>query len=98
MLADFMTKPLQGHLFYKFRDAVLGADPAKFDEYRQKYQETLARYNLSANSMAPHSSDKFQECVGSNAEHASQARVSDGKARKKEAKQPLGYISLAVVN
>ena len=24
MLADFFTKPLQGHLFYKFRDALLG--------------------------------------------------------------------------
>ena len=98
MLADFMTKPLQGHLFYKFQDAVLGVDPAKFDEYRQKYQETLARCNLSANNTAPYSSDKLQECVGSNAERASEARANDGQARKKEAKQPLGNINLAVVN
>ena len=94
MLADFMTKPLQGHLFYKFRDAVLGVDPAEFDEYRQKYQETLVRYYLSANNTAPHSSDKLQECIGSNAERASQARASDGQARKKEAKQSLGNIRL----
>ena len=60
-----MTKPLQGHLFYKFWDAVLGVDPAKFDEYRQKYQETLSRYNLSENITVPHSYDKLQECVGS---------------------------------
>ena len=98
MLADFMTKPLQGHLFYKFQDAVLGVDPAKFDEYRQKFQETLARYKLSVKNMAPHSSDKLQECVGSNAERASQACVSDEQARKKEAKQLLGNISLAVAN
>ena len=41
MAVDFMTKPLQGHLFYKFCDAVLEVDPNKFDEYRHKYQETL---------------------------------------------------------
>ena len=38
------------------------------------------------------------QIVRSNAERASQARVSDGQARKKEAKQLLGSISSAVVN
>ena len=37
MIADFLTKPLQGTQFYKFRDAVLGID-AKNDD------ECLARY------------------------------------------------------
>ena len=36
--------------------------------------------------------------VESNAERASQARVCDGQARKKEAKQPLGNIRSALVN
>ena len=38
------------------------------------------------------------ELVGGNAERASQVRVSDGQTCKKEAKQPLGSISSAVVN
>ena len=31
MIADFMTKPLQGALFRKFRDIVMGADVIKPD-------------------------------------------------------------------
>ena len=44
------------------------------------------------------SSETGMPAVGSNAERASQARANDGQARKKEAKQPLGNISLAVLN
>lgn len=46
MIADFCTKPLQGALFYKFRDAVLGIDASDYGNYKQKYIETLKRYNL----------------------------------------------------
>jgi hypothetical protein len=27
MIADFMSKPLQGHLFKKFRDLIMGITP-----------------------------------------------------------------------
>eukprot|EP00536_Pseudo-nitzschia_multiseries_P018079 jgi/Psemu1/54056/gm1.54056_g len=46
MIADFFTKPLQGALFYKFRDAVLGTQAEDFDEYRAKYYEALEKSTL----------------------------------------------------
>ena len=98
MVADFTTKLLQGHLFYKFRDAVLGIYPSKFEEYRQTHQETLSKYNLSENVTAPHSSHKLQERVGSNAERTRDGRINDMPTRKEEAKSMLGIISLAAVN
>jgi len=44
MIADFFTKPLQGALFYKFRDAILGIKAKDFEEYKAKYHEILEKY------------------------------------------------------
>lgn len=41
MIADFFTKPLQGKLFRKFRNLILGVKEEDFDEYKTKYEETL---------------------------------------------------------
>jgi hypothetical protein len=46
MIADFYTKPLQGALFYKFRNAVLGINPDNFEEYKRNYYEILKRFDL----------------------------------------------------
>jgi len=31
MIADFLTKPLQGRMFIQFRDALMGAVPMWYD-------------------------------------------------------------------
>jgi len=61
MIADFFTKPLQGALFYKFRNAVLGIHSDDFEEYKKKYYEMLEKYNLLD---VKDKSKRLQECVG----------------------------------
>jgi len=46
MIADYFTKPLQGALFRKFRDLILGIHKEQYDEYRRMYKETLAEFGL----------------------------------------------------
>ena len=46
MIADYFTKPLQGALFRKFRNLVLGIREEDYDQYKQMYQETLIEYVL----------------------------------------------------
>ena len=80
MIADFFTKPLQGALFFKFRNEILGIRPEDFDTYKNKYHEALKGYDLS-DSMA---SNKSKECVGRDSNAASRgglagARVTGGK-------------------
>ena len=38
MIADYFTKALQGSLFRKLRDLILGISPADFDEYKRRYE------------------------------------------------------------
>ena len=59
IIADFFTKPLQGALFYKFRDLVLGIRAEDYEEYRKKYYEILTKFDLMDSS----ASDKSKECV-----------------------------------
>ena len=35
MIADYFTKPLQGSLFRKFRNMILGVDENNYDQYKQ---------------------------------------------------------------
>ena len=39
MIADYFTKPLQGSLFRKLRDLVMGIIPADFEMYKRRYRE-----------------------------------------------------------
>ena len=39
MIADYFTKPLQGSLFRKLRDLVMGIIPANFEMYKRRYRE-----------------------------------------------------------
>jgi hypothetical protein len=39
MIADYFTKSLQGSLFCKFRDLVMGIVPADFEKYKGRYKE-----------------------------------------------------------
>eukprot|EP00536_Pseudo-nitzschia_multiseries_P015405 jgi/Psemu1/42439/gm1.42439_g len=72
MIADFFTKPLQGALFYKFRDAVLGIQAKYLDEYNKaKYNEALEKYrqlqeqdHAKSNLTNDQASEKLQECAG----------------------------------
>ena len=48
MIADFLTKPLQGALFRKFRDLLLGIKEEDYVKYRKKYSETLKEFGLDS--------------------------------------------------
>ena len=82
MIADFFTKPLQGALFYKFRDAVLGINANDFEGYKEKYYQALEKYRL-INKQA---STSLQECVGNvitqDANHDPGVRASSHKTGK----------------
>jgi hypothetical protein len=39
MIADYFTKPLQGSLFRKLRDLVMGITPADFEKYKRRHEE-----------------------------------------------------------
>ena len=44
MVADFFTKPLQGELFFKFRNVVLGIDPEDHDAYQRNFDEVIRKH------------------------------------------------------
>ena len=47
MIADFMTKPLQGETFVQFWNLIFGIKKANnFDEYRKEFYEILKQYGL----------------------------------------------------
>jgi hypothetical protein len=39
MIADYFTKPLQGSLFRKLRDLIMGVIPAYYEKYKRRYME-----------------------------------------------------------
>jgi len=49
MIADFFTKPLQGTLFRKFRDLILGVNVKDFERYRLEYINDLKEFGLADN-------------------------------------------------
>ena len=60
MIADYFTKPLQGSLFRKFRNMILGVDENNFDQYKQEYTEALKAFGLDEETK----SSEPKECVG----------------------------------
>mmetsp|Transcript_4825 Transcript_4825/g.10215 ORF Transcript_4825/g.10215 Transcript_4825/m.10215 type:complete len:131 (-) Transcript_4825:525-917(-) len=62
MIADFFTKPLQGALFHKFRNTVLGIKERDFEHYELEYLNALKKYNL----MESADTIRLQECVERN--------------------------------
>ena len=46
MIADFNTKPLQGKLFFYFRDKILGIREEDYKRYKDNYVESLKQYEL----------------------------------------------------
>ena len=48
-IADYMSKPLQGYLFHKFRNLVLGISEKDFEQYEREYEEVIKRYGLDDN-------------------------------------------------
>ena len=47
MVANFMTKPLQGSVFIKFRNLILGIREEDFDSYRKDFEQILLKYGLT---------------------------------------------------
>ena len=46
MVADFMTKPLQGSTFIRFRNLILGINARDFDEYRAEFDKIIKQYGI----------------------------------------------------
>ena len=46
MIADFNTKPLQGKLFFYFRDKILGIREEDYKRYKDNYVESLKQYGI----------------------------------------------------
>ena len=46
MIADYNTKPLQGKLFYHFRNKIMGIKLEDFTKYKDNYVEILKQYEL----------------------------------------------------
>jgi hypothetical protein len=67
MIADYYTKPLQGSLFQKFRDLVLGIKLEDVNEYKESYKATLKDFGLDERNMA---TSNPQECVGNKIEES----------------------------
>ena len=44
MIADYFAKPLQGMLFYKFRDAIMGIDQNDLELYQRNFDEVIKKY------------------------------------------------------
>lgn len=53
MIADYFTKPLQGKLFNKFRNLILGINEEDFGTYKQQYQMALEKYGLTNEQESP---------------------------------------------
>ena len=47
MIADYFTKPLQGSLFKKFRNLILGIAEEDFNEYKSEYNQALITFGLN---------------------------------------------------
>ena len=47
MIADYFTKPLQGSLFKKFRNLILGIAEEDFNEYKSEYNQALITFGLT---------------------------------------------------
>ena len=46
MVADFFTKYLQGSLFRKFRNMILGIVKEKIETYKENYKQALITFGL----------------------------------------------------
>ena len=46
MIADYNSKPLQGKLFYGFRNVIMGIREEDFPLYKDRYRKVLKQYDL----------------------------------------------------
>ena len=49
LVSDYNSRPLQGKLFCKHRDTVMGIKEEDFDEYKERYVAVLKQYDLYEN-------------------------------------------------
>ena len=47
MIAHFMTEPLQGSIFIKFRNLILGVREEDFESYKKDFEQILLKYGLT---------------------------------------------------
>ena len=56
MIGDYMTKPLQGSLFRKFRDMIMGAVPASLPNKNASMEKKLTKKSLASSKPSRHRS------------------------------------------
>ena len=80
MVADFYTKPLQGKLFYKFRDQILGLAPMDDVHIHRDHRSVLDNKKIVKTGTAKNTNSN-NELLFVNAEHGkvSWADVVKGK-------------------
>ena len=64
MIADFMTKPLQGALFKKFRDLIMGVKELDSGSMTRSQSPSTKIKNRRGTSMASVDMPTPQECLG----------------------------------
>ena len=88
MIGDFATKPLQGALFKKFRDLIMGVAP--ISSARAEIQK-IVKDAFSNNGLAPQK-EVPQECVGENTKTTKETKtrnhLSGSRAKGKSPEPP----------
>jgi hypothetical protein len=54
MIGDYMTKPLQGNLFTRFRDQIMGVTPAKEPKVEEPRSHDLAKKKEPKEGLVQH--------------------------------------------
>ena len=88
MLADFFTKPLQGSLFRKFRDMIMGEHP--IDSLKEpKSDPPQATAILDTDLSTVTKPRPFQERVGVSEKSGKSGNVLNGQKTDWDAPEPL---------
>ena len=85
MLADFLTKPLQGALFKKFRDVILG----------YKHMDSLALDPMPALEERVGSTDKRADGRGTDGADGDGFKLVRGKKERKSGKAGVTWVDVA---
>jgi hypothetical protein len=86
MIGDFTTKPLQGALFRKFRDQLMGVTPVRYPgpgktDSNVRKIKNKPKKDTSKRLLPPGKKAAPQECVGS--QTRDHGKVNPGLVRKK---------------
>jgi hypothetical protein len=91
MMADFFTKPLQGNLFRKFRDVIMGhkhidslKDPAEYPSSQERVRENISEDgHLGADgNTSAETNDNMSGKNENNDDRSKRGKIMNGRKRK----------------